>query len=85
MAFSTPFLKPGAPRTTPKGPHARPESLSLPISLAGRRALSPYARSRMFATVWAYHLPPRAVGIPRAFSASQSASACAHRLSGPRG
>ena len=29
-----------------------------------------YARSRMFATLWAYHCPPRAVGIPRAFSAS---------------
>lgn len=29
----------------------------------------------MFATLWAYHWPPRAVGIPRAFNASASLAA----------
>jgi hypothetical protein len=29
-----------------------------------------YARSRMFATLWAYHCPPRAVAMPRALRSS---------------
>ena len=50
--------------------------------------VSPQARSRMFATHFAYHWPPRAVGTPRAFSAAAMSLSviapafCASRMMG---
>ena len=70
-----------------------------PIALDGTRcprlppsspaaASFPYARSRMFATDFACHCPPRAVGTPRAFSAAAislrdvAPAFCASRMMG---
>jgi len=55
-------------RSTVRRTQIEPAALRAAATRDGRCAL--YALSRMFATLWAYHCPPRAVAIPRAFRAS---------------
>jgi hypothetical protein len=54
-------MAPGGPICPPSDKAVNREGPKLPVVA--------YARSRMFATDFAYHCPPRAVATPRAFKA----------------